>query len=157
MRFGAELARRSLGVAAGLAVWTLTEYVAHRWFLHSNKRDRAFRTDVAAPHTIHHRRPLETSTIARVGGVSGIAAGAYGAAAFGVPGALAAGWATGYVTYDITHWFAHHRPARTKWGEQLRTRHLRHHHGAPHANFGVTVDWWDQVFGTVAKPAGPGA
>lgn len=88
--------------------------------------------------------------------MSGIAAVGYAAGNLGVSGALAVGWVSGYATYDITHWFAHHRPARTAWGEHLRARHLRHHRGAPNANFGVTVDWWDQLLGTVAPPARSG-
>lgn len=152
MHAGAQLANGALTAAAGLALWTFTEYAAHRWVMHNREATATLPIDPAAPHMAHHRRPRETSAAARLSAMGGIAAVAMGAHRVGAPTALAATWAAGYVTYDITHWFAHHRPARTNWGEQLRARHLRHHLGAPNANFGVTVDWWDQLFGTVAEP-----
>lgn len=144
-------------MAAGMALWTLTEYAAHRWVMHGRTDIAALPIDPAAPHKMHHRRPRDTSASHRIAALGGITAAGYGAASVGVPWALAAGWVSGYATYDITHWFAHHRPARTTWGHQLRARHLRHHHGAPNANFGVIVDWWDQLFGTVATPARSGS
>ena len=157
------LAHTVLGAAVGAATWTATEYATHRWVLHGPfGSGRLKRVAVGSMHRAHHRDPLRTSLAARTAGhlaIAGVASvGALGlgrltAAAFAR--SVAAAWSAGYSTYEITHWNAHHRAARTKWGERLRERHHRHHYGAPAANLGVTIGFWDRVFDTeaAASPA----
>ena len=148
----------ALGAVVGAVSWTATEYASHRWVLHGPfGKGRLKRLPLGGLHRAHHREPLTTSLAARSAGHLAVAGGAavasvgLGAA---VPSILARSACTafslGYTMYEINHWNAHHRPARTQWGERLRERHHRHHFGAPASNLGVTISFWDQVFGTEA-------
>ncbi len=73
-----------------------------------------------------------------------------GSAAFGL--AVAAGWAVGYFFYEYQHAQAHLRAPTGPYSRWLRHHHFHHHFGHPMANHGVSVPWWDQVFGTIEQP-----
>ncbi|MDH3753332.1 MAG: sterol desaturase family protein [Acidimicrobiia bacterium] len=143
-----------IGLAGGLAAWSLVEYLAHRFSMH---RPVVRFDPIAREHRRHHRDPLATDLRLRLighgagyalGAVIGLALAFVMAApvAYGVGFGLAAG----YSTYELVHWCSHHRPARTRYGVALRRRHDAHHHGHPGANYGVSTAVWDRVFGTVA-------
>lgn len=53
----------------------------------------------------------------------------------------------GYICYDLTHYFLHHRnlPA---WYRALKKYHLAHHFADYQNGFGVTSRFWDWVFNT---------
>ena len=157
----------SAGAIVGAFGWTATEYATHRWILHGPfGKGRLNRVPLGGLHRAHHRDPLCTSLAMRAAGhvavaaAAGAAAMVAGAVATGLPALAARGaaatWSAGYSTYEIMHWNAHHRPARTAWGVALRARHHRHHYGAPRANMGVTTAFWDSVFGTEAPPIAAG-
>ena len=154
----------ALGAAFGAFTWTTTEYATHRWVLHGPFGTGRLKTlPLGGVHRAHHRNPLHTSLAARSAGHLAVAAGsAVGAVVLTsvapTAAARAAGttFSLGYSTYEINHWNAHHRPARTQWGQRLRDRHHRHHHGAPGSNLGVTFGFWDRVLGTEA-PCQPAA
>ena len=60
---------------------------------------------------------------------------------------LFAGGLFGYICYDLTHYFLHHKnlPA---WWRDLKKYHLQHHFMDYQVGFGVTSRFWDRVFGT---------
>lgn len=154
-----------LGAGAGALSWTLTEYTMHRWLLHGPlAKKQAGPIQVGSVHQAHHREPTATSLLGRSLGhlaIAGVGAAAAVGLSAAVPVAAArsagAAWSAGYSTYEITHWNSHHRPAKTAWGERLRERHMRHHYGAPGANLGVTMSFWDKLFGTEAPAKVPAA
>lgn len=156
-----SLLQLAVGAAVGAVAWTLAEYGSHRWVLHGPfGTGRLKRLPLGGLHRAHHRDPLHTSLAARTAGHLAVAAGAaLGTVALAsvapVAAVRAAGttFSLGYSTYEINHWNAHHRPARTAWGARLRERHHRHHYGAPGSNLGVTFGFWDRVLGTEAPSA----
>lgn len=148
----------TIGAAAGAFAWTATEYATHRWVLHGPfGKGRLKHVPLGGMHRAHHRDPEATSLPARTAGHLAVAAAA-GLASLGMTAALpatltrsaATAFSLGYSTYEINHWNAHHRPARTRWGQHLRDRHHRHHFGAPGSNLGVTIGFWDRLLGTEA-------
>jgi sterol desaturase/sphingolipid hydroxylase (fatty acid hydroxylase superfamily) len=70
---------------------------------------------------------------------------------FGPACAVSAGFFTGYLAYDMTHFYVHHRRPRTWAGRKLRELHMRHHFQDETAGFGVSAPWWDLVFGTAPR------
>lgn len=153
-----SVAVATAAVPGGFAVWSLTEYLSHRFGMHTG----AGRTPMAREHRLHHGQPQATAPKMRLGGYVAIAAVACVAAAgttklIGRRAAVAAstGWFGGYAFYELTHWFSHHRAPRTTWGRRVRTRHLRHHFGAPRSNLGVTTSLWDRLAGTELDDEGP--
>lgn len=137
---------------AGLASWSLVEYVIHRLLFHGLQ-------PFAAMHAMHHARPRALIGAPAVAGFTVLAFGlflpvwwlgslalAYGATA---------GMMLGYLWYVTVHHLLHHRPrgllARTAPG--LLARHAAHHAAVRPGNFGVTTGVWDTAFGTRMKDA----
>ncbi len=138
--------------AIGAAVWTLLEYVLHRWVLH--------RVPLIAPlHDAHHRAPRELRgtptwvTLAIIWIVFFLPAWSIWSVT--VASGLTAGVMTGYWWYGILHHVSHHgRPALlAAWMSKCVRRHLRHHYAKRPVNFGFTTALWDHLFGTADRPA----
>jgi sterol desaturase/sphingolipid hydroxylase (fatty acid hydroxylase superfamily) len=143
-------------LAIGAALWTLGEYLMHRFAMHALKG----RGLASKEHLRHHARydsVLESwwfawSGIVAVGYGLGVTAGAQ----LGWVGwALGAGWVGGYGFYDWIHFRAHRRPIRHPYERWVRRHHFHHHFGRPVANLGVTTPIWDLVFGTYERVDGP--
>ena len=68
--------------------------------------------------------------------------------------AFFAGKVTGYVVYDLTHYYIHHAKPKTRVGLALRAHHNKHHHNKAYKDlkFGVSTTIWDHVFGTYEVP-----
>lgn len=128
--------------AVGWIAWTLYEYALHRCVLHGLPVGR----DI---HALHHRNQLDYIAVPPWATLM-----AYGAffAAFGArSSALMIGFSTGYVAYAALHTAFHYarfRPGSWLW--RLDQRHAQHHREVGTC-FGVSVDWWDRLFGTEAR------
>ena len=60
------------------------------------------------------------------------------------------GFIAGYLIYDMTHYYVHHRRPTTRLGRILRESHMRHHFQDDTTGFGVSAPYWDRVFGTAS-------
>jgi sterol desaturase/sphingolipid hydroxylase (fatty acid hydroxylase superfamily) len=143
----ADLGIAVVGAAGGgLLLWTLAEYLLHRFVFHHAPILRA-------EHDRHHNEPagyIGVSSIATVPSLVSLWLGArylFG----GVGDAAIFGFITGYVAYIVVHDRFHHGNLRP--GELLYQAHHRHalHHRGSELNFGVTVPWWDMMFGTYRR------
>jgi 4-hydroxysphinganine ceramide fatty acyl 2-hydroxylase len=131
----------------GYLAWTLTEYCFHRWVYHSIPS--IFRDG----HDIHHETPLTLIAMPWVITTLTMAAVWYLCAfAFHIPFILAvlAGWLVGFVSYSLVHHGLHHWTLNARWTRRLKAYHRIHHH-FPEYNYGVTMNWWDRVFGTTYR------
>jgi len=63
--------------------------------------------------------------------------------------AFFAGKVTGYMLYDMNHYFLHHSPYTFGYLKFMKTYHMAHHYKNPNLGFGVSNHFWDIVFGTV--------
>ena len=66
-------------------------------------------------------------------------------------GSLYAGYAAGYILYDMTHYAMHYIKVPWRYFALIRNSHMRHHGQAPDMRFGVTNLVWDRVFGTLPE------
>lgn len=148
-------AMASLGLAAGgFVVWTLTEYWLHRTFFHWIP-DTAWGTRMHfLVHGVHHEWPGDRYRLVMPPAVSTTLFVAFLGLFWLLMGAAAwpfhAGFALGYVGYDMTHYYIHHHHPQQAWLRDLRRHHLMHHapksrHGG---KFGVSTTLWDHVFRT---------
>jgi sterol desaturase/sphingolipid hydroxylase (fatty acid hydroxylase superfamily) len=138
---------------AGVAIWTLIEYVVHRVALH--------RVGMFVPmHGLHHSSPLAyvgTPTWLSMTVLCGaVLAPAWWWAGFNVASGLTAGVMGGYLWYGLLHHWIHHRRHAPTGGYigALRAWHLHHHYSQQGGNYGVTTGFWDHIFGTVIPPGG---
>lgn len=64
---------------------------------------------------------------------------------------VAIGWAAGILLYACcaayAHQVQHENPELVFWMPRP-VHHLHHAHNMWRHNFGITVDWWDRIFGT---------
>jgi sterol desaturase/sphingolipid hydroxylase (fatty acid hydroxylase superfamily) len=131
---------------AGIVIWTLFEYLLHRFVLH----EVPILEDM---HEAHHADPTALngtpSWLSLSVGVLGMLLPLWWAFGFEDAGALTTGLMIGYLAYVSIHHICHHwRLEPGSWLYGLKHRHARHHFSKKPGNFGVTTNIWDFVFGT---------
>jgi sterol desaturase/sphingolipid hydroxylase (fatty acid hydroxylase superfamily) len=140
-------------VLAGVAFWTLAEYTLHRFLFHYHAKSKIGQRLIWMFHGIHHDYPNDALRLVMPPSVSlPLAAMFYflfvAVMGFALTSAFMAGFLSGYLVYDMTHFAIHHFPLKGKiWGAN-REHHLRHHFKSPNHGFGVSSPFWDVVFGT---------
>ncbi|MDE2277022.1 MAG: sterol desaturase family protein [Burkholderiales bacterium] len=133
-------------IVTGLWLWTLLEYGLHRFVLHGPQPFRRW-------HGEHHARPSALIGLPTLFSASLFAVLVY-APAWLIGGgwrasALTLGVLLGYLGYAYMHHAVHHWPARSAWMLERKRWHAHHHHAKTDPQcFGVTVSFWDRVFGS---------
>ncbi len=160
--FGVGLARglgllhSTLALAAGLLLWTLTEYSLHRSVFHwipSAPWGERFHFLV---HGVHHQWHWDRFRLVMPPAVSLGLCVVFGLLFRLVFGPVwmwptFAGFVLGYCIYDCTHFALHHLKRDWRWFLRLRAHHMSHHHNPRYKElrFGVSTTLWDRVFGTM--------
>lgn len=147
-----------LWAAVGLGLWTLAEYLLHRFVFHFRPRSRFGRGLHFLAHGIHHLDPWDRTRLVMppVPGLiiaSGLFLLHWAVLPLGPSLASMSGLLTGYIVYDLTHYYTHHARPRSRWGRFLKAWHLAHHHKCPTRMYGVSQPLWDFVFRT-GRPRG---
>ena len=138
----------------GLVIWTLTEYVLHRYIFHYEPTSKVGKYLHFMMHGVHHEYPNDSKRLVMPPAVS-------------IPLALLfylvfslilgmkyifpffAGFLVGYMLYDEIHYATHHAPLKNGLGQKVKHHHVLHHYHDPEKGFGVSTPVWDYVFGTV--------
>lgn len=143
-------------VAGGFALWSLGEYLMHRFGMHE-LRGKGLASREHLRHHAERDSILESWYFAWAGVIGvGVALAINTAKLLGPVGVcLGAGWVAAYGVYDWIHWRAHRRPIANAYERFVRRHHFHHHFGHPMANHGVTTPLWDMVFGTYERVDGP--
>lgn len=139
---------------AGAFVWTLTEYLLHRFAFHYEPSSAWGKQIHFLTHGVHHDYPNDTKRLVMPPSVSiPLALLFYGAFSFVLGSTLVApffaGFLVGYMGYDEIHYATHHAPIKSGIFLKLKQHHIRHHYRDPQRGFGVSSTLWDHVFGTV--------
>jgi sterol desaturase/sphingolipid hydroxylase (fatty acid hydroxylase superfamily) len=133
---------------AGFLLWTLVEYLLHRYVLHEQ-------TYFAPMHGQHHASPLSfigTPPWISVFVLCGtLLVPIWWCVGFNVADGVTVGVMVGYWWYGVVHHMIHHHAhdSSSPYFNDLRAWHMRHHYSPKRGNFGVTTPLWDRVFGTV--------
>jgi 4-hydroxysphinganine ceramide fatty acyl 2-hydroxylase len=139
----------------GVLIWTLLEYIIHRYAFHYEPRTRLGKQLHFIVHGVHHDYPNDAKRLVMPPAVSIPLAVAFYALFFGTLGrfapAVSAGFGFGYVCYDTIHYAIHHFPMKSGIWQWLKQYHLRHHYNDDEAGFGVSSPLWDYVFRTTRK------
>lgn len=139
---------------AGLFVWTIAEYVLHRWVFHwTNDTPRGRRIHFLL-HGVHHDFPNDKDRLVMPLLTSVPFALIFYSLfylLFGRSSAepLFAGFTMGYLCYDGTHYAVHHFKQKTRIGKWVKRHHMLHHHADHDGGFGVSSPLWDLVFRTM--------
>ena len=142
--------------AAGFLLWILFEYLLHRFAMH-HLHGKGI---MSREHLEHHVTSgwsfsyihlLSWSGMLLVGFVLWMPLGWITVSLpFGIT--VAVGWTAGYFFYEYQHMVSHKRAPKTRYQRLVRRHHFHHHFGAPMRNHGVTIPFWDHVFGTFERP-----
>lgn len=139
----------------GFALWTLFEYILHRWVFHFIPESSEQRTSWYLVHQIHHdyhewdrlvAPPLMSLSLGAIFFVlMRLTLGA------SLMWPVFAGFAIGYLAYDYSHFYQHFGKPTSNWAKRLRRRHFQHHTTYPDRWYGVSSPFWDYVFRTHVK------
>lgn len=145
----------------GLFIWTLVEYILHRFLFHLDSflpDNRVALTTHFLLHGIHHYLPMDKLRLVMPPTLFLALATPFWKLAhtvfywnWSVATAVFCGGIFGYICYDLTHYFLHHKTLPAYWRE-LKKYHLQHHFMDYENGFGVTSRFWDVVFGTELTP-----
>ncbi|KAF2104093.1 fatty acid hydroxylase [Rhizodiscina lignyota] len=162
--YGTWLAGQGLSIPAlvaywitGLCLWTIVEYGLHRCLFHLDSYLPDNRVGITLHfllHGIHHYLPMDKYRLVMPPAMFLVLAVPFWKLAHAVffydwnaATAVYCGGIFGYICYDLTHYFLHHRNLPLYY-RQLKKYHLQHHFADFENGFGVTSRFWDQVFGT---------
>jgi sterol desaturase/sphingolipid hydroxylase (fatty acid hydroxylase superfamily) len=139
--------------ASGWLVWSLLEYLLHRFVFHMGAHTPKQRLRAFLLHGYHHEFPDDAMRLVAPPLMSWPIALVVGLAYYALLGStkwifLFAGTAVGYIAYDWIHFYTHHFRPRRGIGKWLRSYHMLHHFGEQGTRFGVSSPLWDFVFGT---------
>ncbi len=145
----------------GILIWTPTEYLLHRFVFHYSPKNPSEKMKrlLFLMHGVHHAEPREKSRLVMPPVVSlplaavffllfNYLVGNLLRLTFIVPG-LFAGFMTGYLIYDMTHYALHHFSLSGEYFRKLRQHHMGHHFKSHNAKYGVSSWIWDKVFHTM--------
>ncbi len=133
----------------GVMLWTLVEYLVHRFIYHKVPILREL-------HGMHHARPCDL-----IGSPIWVSIASFVVFFFilarlwdlEIALGTTSGLVAGYVWYLLIHDAVHRwQLAEKSWLRSHRLRHRRHHRYPVPGNFGVTTGVWDVVFGTAIMP-----
>ena len=147
-------------MVGGLLLWTLMEYVLHRYVFHYLGPRLWQRRMHFVIHGVHHDFPQDTDRLVMPLGAS-IPMGLLFYLGFrAVLGSilvdpLFVGFAIGYLAYDGTHYAIHHFRMNSHYGKWIKRHHMIHHHTGERARWGVSSPLWDWVFGTMGSKIEP--
>lgn len=142
-----------LAIISGILLWTLIEYIIHRWLGHDRRFTR--KNGFGREHVVHHATGgfsrawkkvvffalaaaiLASLTVPLMGPATGLAFTSVVLAA--------------YLVYEAIHRLMHISGGIGPYARMLRRHHFHHHFHDPKRNFGVSSPLWDIVFGTWAR------
>jgi sterol desaturase/sphingolipid hydroxylase (fatty acid hydroxylase superfamily) len=141
---------------AGGFVWTLTEYLMHRFVFHYQPTTRWGKWVHFVFHGVHHDYPRDSSRLVMAPVVSIPLAVLFYCLFLILAGPVRlppffAGFIFGYLCYDMIHYATHHLPMHSRIGQWLKQYHALHHYQDADLSYGVSTPLWDYVFRTTPQ------
>jgi len=141
----------------GLVVWTLSEYVLHRFVFHFPAKSKAGKYFVYLFHGLHHDDPKDgTRLVMPPVPALLIVALLYLFFSIFIPaesmGIFMGFFLIGYLIYDYIHYATHHFPMTGTMARALKSYHLKHHFAGEDSKYGVSSPLWDYIFKSVDGP-----
>lgn len=140
----------------GILIWTLLEYVVHRKIFHFKppNSSKLLITLHFLLHGIHHKTPFDNRRLV----FPPMPALLIAILLFHIYKIIfpqttfyfiIAGTATGYMSYDLIHYYLHHgAPKAGTYFYLLKRIHNYHHFSHHELGFGISCKLWDYIFGT---------
>jgi len=141
-------------VIPGLIVWTLAEYLLHRFVFHFDTTSSIGNRLVYLFHGVHHDTPNDKSRLVMPpAGAVIVMVILWILFSLVIPAPWAepfsAFFIVGYLIYDYLHYATHHFRMRHPMLQALKRNHMQHHYSVKDAKYGVSSPMWDCVFSTL--------
>ena len=136
----------------GIAVWTVTEYVLHRYIFHFYPTSEWGKRIHFIFHGVHHDYPRDAKRLVMPPSASiPLAALFYFLFSLFLPGkaqlfAFFPGFLIGYLAYDMMHYAMHHYNFKSNFWKRIKQHHMLHHYSDSTKGFGVSSSLWDEIF-----------
>ena len=145
-----------LMITCGLAVWTLTEYVLHRFIFHWELPGKIGQRIHFIFHGVHHDYPSDSKRLVMVPTISIPLAALFYFLFWFIFGSMLVspffiGFIVGYLIYDMTHYAVHHFNLKSPFWLEMKNHHMRHHYMDAEHGYGVSSKIWDYVFRTTFR------
>jgi len=137
----------------GVLFWSFAEYVLHRFVFHYEPPGKLGEQIHFIVHGVHHDYPNDSLRLV-MPPVLGIPLAILFYYLFtyflGVENTMPffAGFISGYLVYDMTHYALHHANIKHPYWKKLKEHHMVHHYHDPENGYGVSSDFWDKIFRT---------
>lgn len=138
----------------GLFLWTVIEYILHRFVFHWTSVKEPWKTLFSGLHMAHHRDTKDPSLIIAPPTLAIIDTVFFFLVLWGLTWSwgltliIIAGIYGGYIFYEWVHFGSHEYNWNHGLLGYLKKYHLRHHFRYPNELFGVTQPLWDNLLGT---------
>ncbi len=138
-------------ILGGLFIWTITEYIMHRFVFHFEPKSKWGRQIHFIFHGVHHDYPNDAKRLVMPPSASiPMAAAFYFLFNWLLPVNVIypffTGFIAGYLFYDMTHYALHHANFKSGLWKKLKHHHMLHHYSDPTKGYGVSLTIWDKIF-----------
>ena len=135
----------------GLFIWTLSEYILHRFVFHFQPSSEWGQKLHFIFHGVHHDYPNDAKRLVMPPSASiPLALGFYFLFDWLLPPnaifAFFPGFIGGYLMYDMTHYALHHSNFKKPFWKKLKQHHMLHHYSDSAKGYGVSLALWDKIF-----------
>lgn len=142
----------------GIIIWTITEYVLHRFVFHFTPKTPFMEKIHFLFHGVHHDYPSDSRRLVMPPSVSIPLAALFYFLFYLILGRayvapFFVGFIAGYLFYDITHYAIHHFNMHSKFWLAIKNNHMKHHYQNADKGYGVSSAIWDYVFKTQFPPS----
>jgi sterol desaturase/sphingolipid hydroxylase (fatty acid hydroxylase superfamily) len=135
----------------GLAVWTITEYILHRFVFHYHPKSQWGQRIHFIFHGVHHDYPRDAKRLVMPPSASiPLAVAFYFLFSLFLKDkshlfAFFPGFLLGYLVYDMMHYAMHHYNFKTPFWKKIKQHHMLHHYDDPTKGYGVSSALWDKI------------
>lgn len=148
---GTPLWQFAIIFVGGLLLWSLVEYILHRFVFHFHPTSEFGKKIHFIFHGVHHDYPNDVKRLVMPPSVSiPLAFIFYGLFYLLLPTEMIypafAAFVLGYLFYDITHYGLHHFNFKNEFWKNLKKHHMLHHYSDADKGFGVSSKLWDKIF-----------
>jgi len=144
-------------VCFGILLWTLIEYLMHRFVFHFDKHlpDHPVALFLHfLTHGVHHYLPMDRLRLVMPPALAMVLSVPIVSTIYVIMGSIkdaepvVGGIFIGYVLYDVSHYYFHNGIPSISHFRWMKRYHLEHHYKDYDEGFGVSSMFWDRVFGT---------
>jgi 4-hydroxysphinganine ceramide fatty acyl 2-hydroxylase len=141
----------------GIVLWSIYEYVFHRFIFHMETYLPSHRVALTAHflvHGVHHFLPMDRYRLVMPPFLLAVLATPTVLFlqiffSWEITAALMAGSFSGYICYDMLHYYAHHGRVLNGYLRRMKAYHMDHHYIDYNMGYGVSSVVWDTFFGTM--------